>query len=179
MNGTTNSNEALVRTLCPVCGLCCNGVIFADVRLQPADDAGRLRSLGLPVGRSHATARPVRLAQPCAAFDGCRCRVYSERPRHCVEFDCLLLKNVKAGRLTEAAALCLIREARKRADAVHTLLRELNDADEDRALSVRFKRTRKRLETTNLDDDIADRYGRLTLAVHDLNLLIQDAFYPG
>ncbi len=31
--------------LCPDCGLCCNGVLFADVELRAGDDAGRLKQL--------------------------------------------------------------------------------------------------------------------------------------
>jgi len=33
--------------ICLECGLCCNGVIFADVQLQPGDLPDRLRELGL------------------------------------------------------------------------------------------------------------------------------------
>ena len=46
-------------------------------------------------------------------------------------------------------------------------------------LSVRFRRTVKRMEAGVLDDETADRYGELTLAVHDLNVLLAQAFYPG
>ena len=36
-----------INQLCPACGLCCNGVLFADVELQPGDNAGRLIDLGM------------------------------------------------------------------------------------------------------------------------------------
>jgi hypothetical protein len=47
------------------------------------------------------------------------------------------------------------------------------------ALSIRFRRTARRLEEVGLDAQAADTYGRLTLAMHDLNLLLSEAFYPG
>jgi hypothetical protein len=179
LNGTTNSEDAGRAELCPACGLCCNGVIFANLALQPGDDAARLRSLGLPVCNSHSALRPPHLAQPCAAFDGCRCRIYADRPQYCLQFECVLLQSAKAGRTAPAAALRIIRTARERADKVRRLLHALGDADEQLPLSARFRRTGKRLKEHELDEETADTYGQLTLAVHDLNLLLGDAFYPG
>jgi Fe-S-cluster containining protein len=165
--------------LCKACGLCCDGVIFANLALQPGDDAARLRSLGLPVRSLHSALRPPHLAQPCAAFDGCRCRVYADRPQYCRQFECVLLKSVKAGRTEPAAALRIVRAARERADKVRGLLHALGDTDEQLPLSARFRRTGKRLSEGDLDEETAEAYGELTLAVHYLNLLLGEAFYPG
>jgi Fe-S-cluster containining protein len=179
LNARSKSSEAVIEELCPTCGLCCNGVIFANLALQPSDSAARLRSLGVPVCNSHSALRPPHLTQPCAAFDGCRCRVYADRPKYCRQFECVLLKSVKAGHTEPAAALRIIRTARERADKVLRLLRALGDTDEKLPLSGRFRRTSKRLQEQELDEETADTCGQLTLAVHDLNLLLGDAFYPG
>jgi uncharacterized protein len=179
LSALTKSSEAVIEQLCPNCGLCCNGVIFANLALQPSDHAARLRSLGLPVCSSPSALRPPHLTQPCAAFDGCRCRVYTDRPKYCRQFECVLLKSVKAGQTEPAAALRIIRTARERADKVRRLLHALGDTDEQFPLSARFRRTGKRLQNHELDEETAERYGELTLAVHDLNLLLGDAFYPG
>lgn len=179
MNGSKNSNGAAIATLYPTCGLCCNGVIFADVGLRPDDDAARLKSLGLPIAAPRSALRPARLVQPCAAFDGCHCRVYADRPHYCREFECVLLKSVQAGQTATAAALHIIRTARERADKVRRLLGALGDTDEHLPLSARFRRTGKRMQQRELDEATADMYAQLTLAVHDLNLLLGDAFYPG
>ena len=165
--------------LCLACGLCCNGVIFADVKLEPEDNAARLRALGLPVSRPCSSAGAPRFTQPCAALEGCRCRVYADRPKYCRQFECVLFKSVAAGCTEPAEALRIIRTARKRAGKVGRLLRALGDADEDVSLSIRFRRTAKRLQQTDLAEETAETYGELTLAVHDLNLLLGEAFYPG
>jgi len=107
---TPNSEVAITNELCNACGLCCNGVLFKDVQLQPGDDAAHLRSLGLPIreprrvpprtGRSPHSheVRKTRFPQPCAALcDGNRCRIYAERPARCREFECALFKSVAAG----------------------------------------------------------------------------------
>jgi Fe-S-cluster containining protein len=177
--------------LCFECGLCCNGVIFADVQLQPGDDAERLHARGLsfagstgarPAGRkSNLKSKTTRLKflQPCAAFDGCRCRIYADRPGYCRGFECLTLKQLKAERLEKKTALNIVREAVRRSEKVKGLLRELGDQDEHLALSRRFRRVKQRLESDVPDEATADLFSRLSLAVHDLNLLLRDAFYPG
>ena len=111
-------------------------------------------------------------------LDGCRCRVYSERPKHCREFDCLLLKSVRAKRVTTGAALQLVRLAQDRAEKVGRLLRRLGETDEQSALADRFRRTARRLEKLGLDQETSEAYGQLTLAFHELNLLLSESFYP-
>lgn len=173
--------------------MCCNGVIFEDVQLQPGDDAARLGDLGLPLTRIrqsvHATIsekrssrralQGLKFPQPCAALEGCTCRIYSQRPTYCRQFECLLLQNVNAGRVQREAAAKIIGEVRARADRVLRYLRELGDNEESLALRLRFQRMSKSLEAAELDEETAARYGELTLAVHDLNCLLSEAFYPG
>lgn len=169
-----NSNS-----LCLECGLCCNGVIFANGQLQPEDDASHLHALGLKFEPNHKSQIANRkFLQPCAAFDGCRCKIYSERPRYCREFECLLLKSVKAGRTDNAEALRIIRTARQRVEKVKRFLCDLGNAEEDVSLSKRFRKVKRRLEAGPLDDEAAEKFGELTLAVHDLNVLLSEAFYP-
>jgi Fe-S-cluster containining protein len=165
-------------SLCLECGLCCNGVIFADVELQ-SSEVKDLRSKFENLKLTDKNERRSKLLQPCAAFDGCRCRIYSDRPIYCRQFECLLLKNVQSGRLDELAASQIVQTAKERAEKVRALLRELGDADEQSALSQRFQRAAKRFEKAPLTDDKADIYADLTLAVHDLNMLLSEAFYPG
>jgi len=179
LNESLHSAVKVETQLCQACGLCCNGVIFANLALQPGDDTARLQSLGLPVRSLHSVLRPPHLAQPCAAFDGCRCRVYTDRPQYCRQFECVLLKSVKAGRTERTAALRIIRTARERADKVRRLLYALGDTDEQLPLSARFRCTGKRLSEGDLEEGTAETYGELTLAVHYLNLLLGEAFYPG
>jgi Fe-S-cluster containining protein len=167
-------------SLCLECGLCCNGVIFADVQLQPDDDAARLRELGLAFVRNQKSkVGNEKFKQPCTAFEGCRCKIYGEHPRYCREFECLLLKSVKAGDTETAEAVRIIRSALQRVKKVKRLLRELGDADESVALSKRFRRMKRQLENGPLDDEASEKFGGLTLAVHDLNMLLAEAFYPG
>lgn len=168
------SAEAVAQ-LCPQCALCCNGVLFKDVELQSGDDAKRLKAQGLPFLKS----RQLKFPQPCAALcSDHSCRIYAERPVRCRQFECALLKSVSAGEIGVPAALRVIRDAQKRADKVRRLLIACGDKDETQALSLRFKRTQRRLETTAFGEEEADAFGELTLVVHDLNLLLRTKFYP-
>jgi uncharacterized protein len=175
--------------LCLECGLCCNGVIFARGQLQREDNVERLHALGLQLAPGtrvrRAESSPKRaignrqFLQPCAAFDGCQCRIYQDRPAYCRQFECLLLKSLHEGRTEGAVALRIVRTARRRVDKVKGLLRELGDADEQTALSIRFRRMKKRFEANGPDQQSAELFGQLTLAVHNLNILLSESFYPG
>ena len=110
---------------------------------------------------------------------GCDCRIYADRPVRCREFECALLKSVSAGETETAAALRVIRDARARAEKVRRLLRQLGDGDEHVALSLRFRRMQRRMESTQGEDEAVEIFSQLTLAVHDLNLAMRKKFYPG
>ena len=177
---------SISQRLCLSCGLCCNGVLFKDVELQPGDDPEVLRALGSPVQAAPTSIQNPKskiqnskFPQPCVALEGCRCRIYARRPARCRQFECLLFKAVQAGQVEVPAALRDIRKALRQADEVRRLLRELGDRDEQTPLDLRFKRTRQRLENGLGDDQIADLSSHLSLAVHQLNLLLREKFYPG
>ena len=162
--------------LCLTCGMCCNGVLFRDVELQPGDDAKKLETLGLPLERLKTKSR---FPQPCAALGGdCRCRIYDQRPQRCRQFDCALLQSAVAEKISVPSALSIIQQAHRRAEKVRRFLRALGDHDEHIALSLRFKRTRRRIESNEIDSDTAEAFGELTLAVHSLNVLLSQKFYP-
>src|SRR6185437_11962352 len=114
--------------------------------------------------------------QPCTAFAGCQCKIYSERPKYCREFECLLLKSVKSGQTDRSAASRIVRSALQRVKKVKRLLQELGDSEEGLALSKRFRRMKRKLEIGPLDEVSAEKFGELTLAVHDLNMLLGEAF---
>jgi Fe-S-cluster containining protein len=164
--------------LCRACGLCCDGTLFDLVKLEPGDDAAKLKALGLPVSHSRGKVSVARFPQPCRALCADRtCRLYADRPWQCRTFECRLFQDAKAGRITFAAALPVVKQGRRWADKVRRLLRELGDTDEHRALGERFHRTSERLESANADDAAKAKYADLSLAVHRLKLLSHERFY--
>ena len=178
----TSASAAVVAQLCPHCALCCSGVLFRDVELQAGDDPSRLKALGLPLSLKRAARSgqsALKFPQPCAALTGCDCRIYADRPTRCREFECSLLKSVSACETEVAVARRVIRDARGRAEKVRRLLRQLGDEDEHVALSLRFRRMQRRMETKLGGDETVEIFSQLTLAVHDLNLAMRERFYPG
>jgi len=164
--------------LCLSCGLCCDGTLYDFVMLEPGDDALRLQQLGLRVKVSRGRTPVTRFPQPCAALCQDRtCRIYRDRPRQCQEFECGVLKDAKAGQITYAAGLREVKKARRRADEVRRLLRELGDTDVHRALGERFHRTSERLEAGGVAEAVKAKYADLTQAVHHLKLLVGEKFY--
>ncbi len=149
--------------------------------MQPGDDVQRLLSLGLkPACPAAATGRTAKIQQPCAAFDGCRCRIYDERPQYCRQFECVLFQRLKSGQVTRAQALRTIRLTRRKATQVLGLLRKMGDTDEHLSLASRFRRTTKRMEqSVQASTGQLALYGELTLAMHSLGQVLSESFYPG
>jgi Fe-S-cluster containining protein len=122
--------------LCPNCGLCCNGALFADVELRAGDDPKKLAKLGLPVGQKGL--RKLAFPQACACFDGKLCRIYPDRPKRCRLFVCGLLKRVEAGDLESDAALHEIAATRRELAKIETLLQAMGQTDKSIALTHRY-----------------------------------------
>jgi uncharacterized protein len=169
-----NSFSNNVEKLCPNCGLCCNGILFADVELRAGDDARRLKKLGLTLEKKGQGK--LAFAQPCACFDGKLCTIYADRPRRCWTFECGLLKRVQAGELDAAAALKIIAKTKRQAEKVRGLLRQLGQNDERLAMTKRYAQAMS--APIDLSDHEADseRRGELMLAVAGLMRQLQRDF---
>ena len=88
-----------------------------------------------------------------------------------------MFKDAKVGRISFAAALRVVGQARRRADTIRRLLRELGDTDTHRALGERFHRTSERLESGQADDAAKAKFADLSLAMHHFKLQAFDKFY--
>lgn len=117
--------------------MCCNGVMFHTVWLQPGESPRKLAALGLKIERKK---KECFIRQPCPAHTGSGCSVYAERPERCRVFECRQLKRVASGETTEAAALEKILDAKRRAAEVDSLLRQASSTNVKRPLSYRCDR---------------------------------------
>jgi len=131
--GPTSIASAVAK-LCPQCGLCCNGVLFGDVELQPGDNARQLKSLGVELFRK---GRKPAFQQPCSCQVNGLCQIYADRPVRCRTFDCRLVKRVASGTLTAAAALKSIAAARRAVKSITQLVQQLGPDDASLPLKER------------------------------------------
>jgi hypothetical protein len=159
--------DKLIDALCLQCGMCCNGVLFADVRPEPGDCSPLFHD-----GRS-------RVPQPCPAFTAatCTCGIYAERPARCRKFECRQLLGVRKGTTTTEKALRQIREARRLAAEIEKLLTELGFNNTRLPFSRRFQRCQRAAEHGKLPEAQFDRLADLQLAVHRLTSLLAREFY--
>ncbi len=166
--------DSSVDRLCPNCGLCCNGVLFADVELRKNDDANKLSALGLVIGKKGLSKRAF--AQPCSCYDGKLCAIYADRPKHCRAFECGLLKRVDAGELKAGAALKTIARAKTMAEKVRVLLRQAGENHEQLALLTRYSMAMSAPIDLTDSGDASEKRGKLMLAVGQLMELLQRDF---
>jgi hypothetical protein len=98
-----------VSSLCVGCGLCCSGVLFTNVRAEPAE-VPRMRALGVEVEQGRGDRLQFRL--PCPHHDDGRCGIYADRFLKCRSFRCALLKRLDSGEETLAAAQATVAQAK-------------------------------------------------------------------
>jgi Fe-S-cluster containining protein len=158
--------------LCTACTLCCNGVLFADVRLQRGDDARRLEEVGVTL----SSAAYPRFRQPCSCLQAGTCRIYADRPKRCRTFECRLLQKTLAGEITAVIALRTIGAARKRVEAVRRILRELGDTDESLPLSRRYQRMMRQPIDLAADERLVQLRGQLMKEVAELASVLERHF---
>jgi hypothetical protein len=163
-----------VSQLCPNCGLCCNGVLFADVELRAGDNAKQLAQLGL---RLETKVRgKLAFPQPCACFDGTLCKIYNDRPKRCRTFECGLLKRVQAGELAVGAALKIISKTKRRVEKVRGLLHRLGQKDGQLALIKSYTEAMSAPIVLSKAETDSDRRGELMLAYDELMQQLQRDF---
>lgn len=167
------NRETAISKLCPKCGLCCNGVLFADVKLRKGDDARRLAGLGLPV--EPAGRRPA-FAQPCACFDGQFCRIYAGRPQRCRTFECGLLKKVEAGQMTVRTALKKISTAKRLVQKARRLFGQLDDRNEHLPLVKRYVQIMAGAIDLSKGGSPARLRGQLLQAMDELMRMLHENF---
>jgi len=167
-------NHAELQKLCLSCGLCCNGVLFADVKLQPEDNAKALLKLGIPVQSAGAKEK---FNQPCTALSNRVCRIYEHRPAHCRAFECLLYQQVRQGHVRLPEALKKVKMALAAAGQVQELLNKLGDCDQHLPLRRRFQKQMRRAEGKTFEPKSVELISELTVAMHELTILLRQHFY--
>ena len=170
---TTEAEVSAASRLCSECGLCCNGVMFHTVRLQPTDSPKMLAALGLKLKRKKGANY---ILQPCPAFCGSHCSIYESRPERCRLFECQQLKRVASGEITEATALERIREVQLRVGQLEELLQKSGSTNSKRPLSKRCEKATAEPLDESSDPAALELRGRLTLAMRELDTLLDREF---
>ena len=115
--------------------MCCNGVLFDGMRLQPSDSVRSLTALGLKLKRRDGV---LQFLQPCPAHHDSCCTIYEERPERCRAFSCKQLREATAGIVTETEALEKIGAARSLTDRVRELFLRAGDTRTGKSFSTRY-----------------------------------------
>ena len=171
MNPPETSSAAA--RLCAACGLCCNGVMFHHVRMQPGDAPRELAALGLKLKRKKGENY---LLQPCPQYQCSQCAIYAVRPVRCRLFECRQLKRVAAGEIPEAFALAQIHEAKQRVAEVENLLHRSGRTDPRRPLSKRCEKIMAEPVDPSADSEAIGLRHELTHAMQELETVLNEEF---
>jgi Fe-S-cluster containining protein len=144
--------------------MCCNGVLFQVVRLQPGDSVRELSALGMQLRRKK---KEPYFTQPCAFLTpDCTCTIYAARPTRCRQFQCQLLLSLAAEQTTESEAMLTVEKAKTQVAAVTALLPE---ADPSLALTEQVQQAAAAQ---------APQLEALWMAMEQLQSLLASEFLP-
>lgn len=167
---TGTSNDSL----CLHCALCCNGVLFDDVKLRPDENVEALMSMGIPI--RNPSGRTPKFLQPCSCLHGTSCQVYAQRPAQCRAFECRLLQRVANGERSRAEAMATIQRAKGAVRAVERQLEASGEGSLQRGLGWRYARVMRSPMDLDTDPDAAETRGRLMRAMDRLMRVLQREF---
>ena len=170
---STPDFSAAASRLCASCGMCCNGVMFHYVRLQPADSPKALAALGLKLKRKR---RQDCILQPCPAYRDARCSIYEERPVRCRVFACRQLEQVAAGTIPEAAAQEKITQAVTLVAEVESLLQQCGAMNTKHPLSKRCETAMAEPLDPASDEVMVRMRDQLSRAMQKLDAMLDQDF---
>lgn len=126
-----STTQQAAERLCLDCGLCCNGVLFDQVVLQPADQIAALSARGLKIKKRQF------FHQPCTALCGSLCQIYACRPTRCRAFECRQFQQVAAGKVDENDARARIDDVRASVASIELLLNRSEHDNPRKSLAQR------------------------------------------
>jgi uncharacterized protein len=170
---TASPTASAASRLCTACGLCCNGVMFRLVRLQPRDSARELAALGLKLKRKRGHDY---ILQPCPAWRDAQCSIYLHRPERCRLFECQQLRRVAAGEITEAAALEKIREVQRRVEHLDGLSRRADGTLHKGPLFQRVETTLAQPYDSMTNPELVGQREELAHGLGELDALLDEDF---
>src|ERR1035441_678768 len=169
---------SLTDTLCTLCGLCCDGSLFADVELANGDEASALEVMGLEIEDADEDDGLL-LVQPCGALKGRRCSIYPHRPDCCRTFKCRLLQEAERGMVAVERAKEKIAEALKRIERLKELVVQLGTGTERLPLKERCVEALTLSEATAANPAMKRECSELQAAMPSVERLIQATFLGG
>ena len=170
---STADFSSVASRLCASCGMCCDGVMFHFVNLQPGDSVKTLATLGLKVARKR---KQDCIGQPCPMHTDGRCTIYEARPVRCRMFECQQLHRVAAGVVTEAEAFAKISEAKDLVSGIKVLLEDLGFSNPRQPLSRQCERVMNNSPDPSVGEATKHAGHLLARAMGELEVLLDEHF---
>lgn len=169
-----NQLDATVyQRICGACGLCCDGTLFADVRLREEDDPKDLLTLGFKLKRRKGY---YFFKQPCQAKTEGECQIYENRPSRCRAFECRQLLDLKDEQITEDSVLEVIRSTRDLTSQIDELLTQAGDDRKNRSLMQRFEHVMSEPVDLSEGDEPFQIRGELNGLMEELDEVLNENF---
>lgn len=104
------------KPLCVACGLCCDGTLHGQTNVETnSKKAGKYKNSNINLSHTITTT----FKQPCVEYNNkLGCKIYTQRPKTCSNYKCLLLRKVGNKKINKDKALKVIKVAQNSRDTL-------------------------------------------------------------
>jgi len=153
--------------------MCCNGVMFHFVKVQPGDSPKALAALGLNLKRKRKQAC---FLQPCPAHQDSKCSIYESRPVRCRIFECRQLHLLATETISQEEVSAKISEAKFLVSKVNALLLRFGQNNLNQPLHKRCEAVMAAPVDPDSDQALIGAHRQLADAMDDLDALLDQNF---
>jgi len=172
--------------------MCCNGVMFHTVELQPTDSPRQIAALGVKlkhkagkiciqqpcpafVSKVVAGENSIRKGEPLSSLDS-YCSIYTARPERCQLFECRQLSGVKTGAIPLGDAMERIRIARELVAKESQLFEQLGETSFAKPRGKRFNNIMGDLPGEETPPEVLALRAALVAITEELDALLDESF---
>lgn len=162
-------NESL--NICLPCGICCNGTMIGFVQLE-AEELPVMREL-MDITETNGEGF---FLEPCKKLSTDGCTIYSQRPKHCDNFNCKLLKSLQQKEIEFDSAMEIINEVKQKRLSIEKQLAKLDFELQYPSFHFKILELKKMMRKNKSESSITQNHPQLISEIEELDNLLSKSF---
>ena len=157
--------------ICLACGCCCDGTIIGFVQLERKEMIALKDVMEVEEGNGEGF-----FLLPCENLGECGCKIYSQRPKPCIKFECGLLNAIERKEISFKSAVEVVEIVKQKKATIQNQLKTLKIDLKSKSFYFQMLELRKLIQKKETDATITESHRELMLDVEQLNQLLGSKF---
>jgi len=157
--------------ICLSCGSCCDGTLIGFVQLEN-EERSRMRALM----EIEEVDDKGFFFLPCKNLGCDGCKIYTQRPKKCGEFECGILKSFQAKELDFDSAMAVINLLKQKRFAIEEKLAALPLQLQSQSFYFKVLELKKLLQKDNSEFSLSEKHENLLSEIQELDQLVRQYF---